>query len=140
MNTKIRVEYDFYKKEPYIQFLLDVTPNQSVEMLDQMLRFFVEQSNNKPLAIIFPDHGGNSPELRIITDLKDEKQQGHLAGVFENWAHHVIFNGNVIWTDNEKMKRIYSAFIDAIYDGIGLPDLKGKSEDRILKIKEAAKD
>lgn len=125
MNTKIRVEYDFDKKEPYIQFQLDVQQNQSVEMLDQMLRHFIEESNNKPLTIMFPDDGRNSPELRIITDLKDNRQQGHLAGVFENWLADVLFRGAVKWNDGAKMNTLYSDVIAAVYDGLGLPHLKG---------------
>jgi len=49
MNTKLRVEYDFNKKEPYLELSLNVGSDQSVTMPDKMLREFAMLAQNVPV-------------------------------------------------------------------------------------------
>lgn len=64
MESKIRVEYDFDKKEPYIQLYLE---KGSSDMRDGMLQHLIEQGLNKGLEVIYPisNEDNGTPQIRI---------------------------------------------------------------------------
>lgn len=64
MNSKIRVSYDYDKKEPYIKLQL---AKDSDELADGHLKHLIEQINNHGLRLQYPEKNGDNlnPEIRI---------------------------------------------------------------------------
>lgn len=93
MNTKIRVEYDFDKKEPYLQFQLNVKSDESVDLRDQMLRSFCDNARNWPVLLIEQDVTFDTqfPELRILNGI-DPRQLSRMAILFEEWSKAYFYN------------------------------------------------
>ena len=72
MKSKIRVEFDFDAKEPFIQLYLDDTndPGTQSDMRDQMLKNFIEKTTHTGLVVYYPEdnHDNKSPELRPMRE------------------------------------------------------------------------
>lgn len=63
MNSKIRVSYDYGKKEPYIKFVLD---KKSDDLADGHLQHLIERINSDGLRLQYPETSDNqNPEIRI---------------------------------------------------------------------------
>lgn len=64
MNSKIKVSYDYNKKEPYIKFQL---AKDSDELADGHLKHLIEQIKNHGLRLQYPERneGNMNPEIRI---------------------------------------------------------------------------
>jgi hypothetical protein len=68
MKSKIRVEYDFDKKEPYIQFYLEKEAECEPDMRDSMLKAFVQSASNNPIIVTYPpsNQDNSVPQLRLL--------------------------------------------------------------------------
>lgn len=88
MNTKIRVEYDLDKKEPYLQFTLNVLPTQSVEIADQMLRHLAKQAETNPIVFIPGEQ--NNPQIRIVDN--NSNSSCFFLETIGNWARPFFYN------------------------------------------------
>lgn len=86
MKSKILVEYDFEKNEPYLQLVIDDTcpPDQQPDMRDTCLKLFIELSKQDPyqkIKVVFQDsmtsNSNNYPQLRI----------GRIDGRFNIWEN-----------------------------------------------------
>lgn len=66
MKSKIRVEYDFDKKEPYIQFYLEKC-DEEPDMRDNMLKTLIQSANHNPVCVTYPIHNGDNstPQIRL---------------------------------------------------------------------------
>lgn len=67
MKSKIRVEYDFDKKEPYIQFYLEKDLEGENDLRDGMLKDLIQSGTGHPIRIWYPSiNGDNStPQIRL---------------------------------------------------------------------------
>ena len=71
MKSKIRVEYDFDKKEPYLQFYIVDTnePGTELDMRDSMLKAFIQDASNKDfhLNVEYPSTNVDNccPQIRV---------------------------------------------------------------------------
>jgi len=63
MDSKIRVEYDFDTKEPYLQ----ITLGQSEDLRDQMLKHFVQSISlgSSYLGVIYPPNNKDNSVVQI---------------------------------------------------------------------------
>lgn len=71
MKSKIFVEHDFDKNEPYLQLSIDavVPPDQQPDMRDTCLKLFIERASYSKISVVFPSNtiDNSSPQLRIDT-------------------------------------------------------------------------
>ncbi len=67
MKSKIRVEYDFDKREPYLQLYIESSWHGESDMRDQMLKSFIEEANYKGVYIMYPENNQDNsvPQIRI---------------------------------------------------------------------------
>jgi len=65
MKSKIRVEYDFDKKEPYLQLFLEVPEE---DLADRTLKHFIEEGSKNGFEVIHPKNNENNnvPQIRVI--------------------------------------------------------------------------
>lgn len=71
MLSKIRVEYDFDKKEPFLQFYLVEKSEEQPDLRDQMLKSFIQNVNVEGrLEVFYPVVNANScaPQFRITNN------------------------------------------------------------------------
>lgn len=68
MKSKIRVEFDFDNKEPYLQLYIEDTTDDQPDMRDQMLKAFIEMAGDKGLKITYPEHNPSKsvPQIRLV--------------------------------------------------------------------------
>lgn len=117
MNTKLRVEYDFNKKEPYLELSLDVQRDQSVTMPDKMLREFSSIADNVPIIFIKREHSSNTYEIRAVDSDIDITYQENILLKFAEWSKSYFYNG----VDGELAKELgetYSKFFNQLYGKI----------------------
>lgn len=67
MKSKIRVEYDFDKKEPYIQFYLEKDSEGEPDLRDGMLKSLIQSASFNPIWIWYPPHNSDNsvPQIRL---------------------------------------------------------------------------
>jgi hypothetical protein len=67
MNSKIIVEMDFDKKEPYLQIILDTN---SGVLADKTLKHFIEEANQRGINVMYFTDNLN-PQIRLRGELLD---------------------------------------------------------------------
>lgn len=67
MKSKIRVEYDFDKKEPYIQFYLEKETEEAPDLRDEMLKALIQEASYNPIWVQYPPHNTDNsvPQIRV---------------------------------------------------------------------------
>jgi hypothetical protein len=70
MKSKIRVEFDFDKKEPYLQLYLEEDNQSEIpDLRDSMLKAFVQTASNSGITIKYPETNVDNccPQIRLIS-------------------------------------------------------------------------
>lgn len=68
MNSKVNVEYDFDKKEPYIQLYAEgPSQNQPDDMRDGAIKNLIEEGARNGFVLVWPDENSDNkrPQIRI---------------------------------------------------------------------------
>lgn len=66
MKSKIRVEYDFENKEPYIQMYVDgFNGNETEDLRDSMLKAFIEQANSNGVDLVYPKNNTDNSVIQF---------------------------------------------------------------------------
>lgn len=95
MKSKILVENDFDRNEPYFQLIIDsvVPPDQQPDMRDTCLKRFVEMASRFGLEVYWPDSlGPNSPQLRIKEPQTPSKYTEPINWSKEIETNHIKIN------------------------------------------------
>lgn len=91
MKSKIRIEYDFEKKEPYLEIRMPahaktgindrpdsgITPDESPDLRDSMLKNFIQEYDlyGKQLVLQYPENNTDNSVVRIYLQETNETPQ-----------------------------------------------------------------
>lgn len=77
MNSKIRVDFDFYNQDPYIQLTLE-----SGDLNDKALKRFVEEVSSRGVELVFySDNPGNT--IPVLRPMRSQEQESKIVEAFQ---------------------------------------------------------
>lgn len=75
MKSKIRVEYDFDRIEPYLQLRIEGHDEDGGELADKTLKNMVEVANGSLMYIIYQDAGNCLPQIRVLNPARTPESE-----------------------------------------------------------------
>lgn len=110
MKSKIRVEYDFDKKEPYIQFYLEKDVEGEPDLRDGMLKSLIESASHNPIWIWYPPHNGDNsvPQIRL-------QDKHSFITSMETFCHELFSGKPFDESMNQEIQQFFGKMTQAIY-------------------------
>ena len=110
MKSKIRVEYDFDKKEPYVQFYLEKDLEGENDLRDGMLKDLIQSGSGHPIWIWYPPiNGDNStPQIRL-------QDKNSFITSMETFCHSLFVGKPFDEKMNAEIQQFFGKMSQAIY-------------------------
>lgn len=124
MRSKIRVEFDFDKSEPYIQLFVDDTcpPNEQADMRDTMLKHFVQRGNTEKIVIHYDPNANTNdyPQLRLVKEFPsvpyilpvDYREEIEINHIKINATYHQSYGSDAFYENGKAYNLMFSTAPD----------------------------